>query len=542
MFRINKCLVSKNQPFLNIIVFTVLSFLASCSWLPNDLKRAEEIIENQPDSALKILQKLPDHNFISDADRANYGILYFEALDNTKSDLKPDSIINFSLNYYLRHSDNLKLAKAYYFKAKTLKLSQRFDDATELYLKSLKLLDNGKNYKLLGKIYSDIADISTIQNDYPEALKKYKESIEFFYQSGDTVEVSYRNIYIGRVYRFMKDYKTALNYYRKTLQQTNDSLTNGLAYQEMGINYSKAKKYDSAEFYLRKSLKYPYTFNNYAIRNYFLSEIFLDQTRFDSASLYAHSALEYPSTYFNKRDCYRILVNTEYILGNIKQMATYMTKYQECTDSVRKIETQTKSSVLEDLYQSSDKVSKSRRYLLMLGFILVILAIISTLIVLQLRLRNKRKEEKLKLTEEKLSTNQGIFKENLILKTEEMKIAQNPQFKKATISEREIMTKELYEVCLHINDWDLFKKLMNQTFNNIISHLELNFKELNHKEMYWCCLYLLNVPNADMALILESQTASLYKLKQRIAQKLNLKSTKELEQYLIDISSKALNA
>ena len=262
-FPLYKCLVSKNQPFFNIIVFAVLSFLVSCSWLPNDLKRAEEFIDNQPDSALKILQKLPDHNFISDADRASYGILYFEALDNTKSDLKPDSIINFSLNYYLRYNDNIKLAKAYYFKAKTLKLSQRFDDATVLYLKSLKLIENTKNYKLLGKIYSDIADISTIQKDYPEALKKYKESIEFFSQSGDTLNASYRYIYIGRVYRLLKDYKTALNYYRKTLQQTTDSMTNGLAFQEMGINYFEAKKYDSAEFYLRKSLYYPYTFNEF---------------------------------------------------------------------------------------------------------------------------------------------------------------------------------------------------------------------------------------------------------------------------------------
>lgn len=541
MFPISQCLVSKNQPLFNITVFILLFFLAGCSWLPNDLKRAEEIVENQPDSALKILQNLPDHTFISDADRANYGILYFEALDNTKSELEPDSIINFSLNYYLGHNDNLKLAKAYYFKAKTLKLSQRFDDATELYLKSLKILDNSNNYRLLAKIYSDIADISTIQKDYTEALKKYNESIEFFKLAGDSVEASYRNIYIGRVYRLMNDHKTALNYYRKTLQQTDDSLTNGLAYQEIGINYSEAKKSDSAEFYLRKSLKFPCVSNYYAIRNYFLAEVFFDQTEFDSASYYANEALKYPSTYFNKRDCYRILVNTEYTLGNIKQMASYMTKYQECTDSVRKIETQTKSSVLEDLYQSSDKVNKSRRYLLMLGFILVFLAVIATLIVLQLRMRNKRKEEKLRLTEAKLTTNQGILKENLIQKIEEMRIAQLPRFKKANMSERELMTKELYEVCLHTNNWDLFKKLMNQTYNNIITHLELNFKELNRKEIYWCCFYLLNLPNADIALILESQTTSLYKLKQRVSQKLILKSTKELEQYLLDISSESEN-
>ena len=50
-------------------------------------------------------------------------------------------------------------------------------------------------------------------------------------------------------------------------------------------------------------------------------------------------------------------------------------------------------------------------------------------------------------------------------------------------------------------------------------------------------LHLLNIPNADRILILETTTEGLYKMKQRIAQKLDLKSTKELNAFLNEIAS-----
>jgi hypothetical protein len=107
--------------------------MASCSLLPNELKYAEKILETNPDSALQILQKIQPTTSMSNADRALYGLLYFEALDRTKSPLKPDSLIDFSLNYYFQNNDKIPLARSYYYKAKTLKIAQRFDDATLLF-------------------------------------------------------------------------------------------------------------------------------------------------------------------------------------------------------------------------------------------------------------------------------------------------------------------------------------------------------------------------------------------------------------------------
>ena len=117
-----------------------------------------------------------------------------------------------------------------------------------------------------------------------------------------------------------------------TIGLPKDSLSNGLAYQEMGINYFMDKKYDLAQHYLRKSLTYPAVSNYYAIRNFILADLFFEKQQYDSAALYATTALKYPSTFFIQRDCYRILVNTEYGRGDFKQMAAYMSKYQDCTD------------------------------------------------------------------------------------------------------------------------------------------------------------------------------------------------------------------
>lgn len=520
------------------IIPILFVLLVGCSLLPNDLKTAETALQTNPDSALSILKKMNPSNFISDADRALYGLLYFEALDKTKGDLKPDSLIDFSLSYYLRSNNNVRLAKSYFYKAKTLKVDQRFDDATVLYLKSIDLVKNTDENLLLGKIYSDIGDICSIQKDFKESLNKYKTSIGFFHRSGDSIEISYSLTSTGRVYRFKKEHDTALKYYNQALHYTKDSLSNGLAYQEMGINYFMAKKYDLAQYYLRKSLTYPAVSNYYAIRNFILADLFFDTQELDSARHYAITALKHPSTFFIQRDCYRILVNTEYGRGDFKQMAAYMSKYQDCTDSVRKIETQTKTTVLEDLYQTSDKVGKTRRYLLLSGFIIALIAALSVFVVYRLRLRNKGKDDELKQVEKTLSKKQELLRENLLQKIEETRTLQMVVYKKSSIREREEMDREMYRNILHVEDRQAFARLMDKTFNNVFSNLETRFPELTYKELIWCCLFLLGLPNNEIALILDSQPASLYKMKQRIAQKMNLASTRDLPQMLFDLSEK----
>ncbi len=519
-------------------VFCVLFCLSliGCSLMPNEIKTAEKIMQTNPDSALHILQHLPPNHTFLDADRALYGILLFQALDKNNKPLQPDSAINFSVNYYQHTNDKQHLALAYYYKARLFKRAQRFDDATLLYLKTLDLIQNSKDYSLLGEIYSDMGDICSLQKDYTESLKKYEISINFYKKGGDTLDASYKVIDIARMYRFMKDYTKAKAYYNQSLSQSTDSFLHGLAYQEIGINFYWAKQFDSARYFLNKSLLYPYKGTNYAIRCYSLSDLYFDINQYDSALFYAKKALKYPSTFFNQRDCYRILANTKYKQGDFKSMAEYMSKYQDCSDSVRKIETQTKTSVLEDLHQTNGTVNKSRKFLIILGIVIIAITLLSFIIVFTLRNRTRKKQQQLEKTEEKLTEKQLFLKDGLIQKIEEHRLIQAAAYKKGNLIEREAINKEIFNTSLHLDDWDAFKKLMNKTFNNLITELETRAMEINHKEITWCCLFLLDIPTNDMIILLDCQQRSLYRMKNRLTQKLHLSTTTELEQLLQNLS------
>lgn len=91
---------------------------------------------------------------------------------------------------------------------------------------------------------------------------------------------------------------------------------------------------------------------------------------------------------------------------------------------------------------------------------------------------------------------------------------------------------ELYNNALYLSSWEDFNREMNHAFNNIIVVLNTEYPTITRKEIVRCCLHLLDIPHTDRMLLLELSSDSLYKLKQRMAQKLNLKSTKELDPFL----------
>lgn len=523
-----------------LFCFAFCFLLFGCSLAPKELKTAEKLLETSPDSALHILQRISPKQ-LSDENRAWYGLLLFQTLDKLDKPLQPDSLMKFSNDYYSAHNDNLLLATCYYYNAKMVKKAQRFDEATLLYLKAIDILQNKKeNYILLGKIYSDMGDICIIQHDYNEALNKFKLSIDYFTQAKDVVEANYRVISTGKVFHFQKNYRKAHRYYIQALSQTTDSMLNGFAFQEIGINYYWARNYDSAEYFLKKSLRYPYKGTNYAIRCFNLADLFFNKEYSDSAIYYANLALKYPTTYFNQRDCYRILTNVEYSLGDYKQMGFYMTKYQVCTDSVRKIEIQTKSSVLEKLHNSDQQTTGIKKNMIWIVSILIIILLGLIWLAYHFYQRIQSKRIQIKTYKQELLQKQEFVAQNLTQKFVETRELQAAARKKATPEQRIQLDKELYEKCLHLSNWEAFSCEMNHAFHQLVETLQTNYTGITQKEIIWCCLHLLDVPSADRLVILNASADSMYKLKQRLAQKMNLKSTKELDAHLKQLSSPQL--
>ncbi|HET7733156.1 MAG TPA: hypothetical protein VFK73_04890 [Paludibacter sp.] len=494
-------------------------------------------MEESPDSALHLLQKISPANYKSPSHRALYGLILFHALDKKEKPLQPDSLIDFSINHYLAKNEKLNLAKSYFYKARMLMKRQHFEDAVKFYLNALDLLKSTENYYLLGRIYSGMSDICAIQNDLNGSLRKNWLAVNYFNKAGNKFEANYRTISVGKIYHFQRKFEKALHYYRQALSQSSDSIIVGVAFQEIGVNYFWAKQYDSAQYYLRKSLKYPFRGTNYAIRCFNMADLFFYKQQYDSSFFYASLALKHPTTFYNQRDCYRILANSEYQRGDFDKMGVYMHKYQDYSDSIRKIETQSKASVLENLHDNIQKTTGTKRSMIWTVLMLFIVLMFSAVIVYLLLQRNNLRKMQLDIYREELNQKQVFVSQNLSRKITETRNLQTEARRSASPEERAELDKELYEKCLHLSNWDTFSCEMNHAFNQIVDVLQSDYSGITQKEITWCCLHLLDITNADRILLLNATTDSIYKLKQRLAQKMNLKSTKELDKELKRISN-----
>ncbi|MBV5282749.1 MAG: hypothetical protein JZU53_10005 [Paludibacter sp.] len=504
----------------------------SCSKTPNELKIVEKIMEEHPDSALQILQKLPPEKYSSDASRALFGILLFQALDKNYLPLQPDSLINFSIDYYLKQKDEKYLAIAYFYKGRKLYSQKEYEKATKEFLSSIENCTNNTNNLLLGKNYSDLAAISFMQKENIEARKKYLKASSIFNKAKRPEFVLNEFLNIGQTYVVEKKYNIARLYYKKVYLLSTDSFTLGTALAEIGTSYYKNDQYDSSLYYYKQSFTYPIREGSLAIRYYTLAGVFYNISQYDSASFYALKSMKYPAGFHVKKECCRIVVNAAYNRKDMKTMNKYMSKYQECTDSVRVIESQTKAVVIEKQHNSKTETAAVKQNLTLYTLLLTASILIILIIGVYLYHRNKLRKQQIENCKLELDSKQVFVSQSISTKIEELKSIQTKTRRNAQPDDRLKLSKELYNNALHIDNWDVFSSEMNHAFNNIVDKLHTDHPALSRKEISWCCLHLLDISNVDRVLLLETTTEGLYKLKQRIAQKLNLVSTKELDTYL----------
>jgi tetratricopeptide (TPR) repeat protein len=522
---------------LRIIIATILTVsLTSCSTTPNELKIAEQVMEVHPDSALHILQKLPQEKYCSEVNRALYGILLFQALDKNYMSLQPDSLIDFSIGYYLKQNDKPHLAMAYFFKGRELKCKTEYEKASMEYYKSIDNCNPNSDYLLLGKIYGDLATISIFQREYKEGRKKNQLAASFYLKAGRT-EFAYNTlISVGYTYLAEKKYSTARSYFKHVYSLSKDSFILGITLEQIGSTYYQNKQYDSALYYYRKSLTYPSRGSNLPVKYCSVANVFFNMDKFDSATIYAIKSLKCAGgDLFTRREGCRVIANAAFNNRDIKLMNKYMSKYQEYTDSVLNIKSQTKATVIEQQHNSKAKATVAKQNLTI--FTILLISSISFIVIISVYLyhRSKLRKQEIKNYKQELNSKQVFVSQSITTKIEELKSIQTETRKQAQPADREKLSKELYNNALHIDNWDLFSSDMNHAFNNIVDKLQTDHPTLSRKEICWCCLHLLDISNTDRVLLLETTTEGLYKLKQRVAQKLNLINTKELDIYLRNI-------
>lgn len=525
------------------LILLLLS-LTGCSFTPRDLQRAEQLMESAPDSSLHILQHISPNNYITSSNKALYGLLMFQALDKNYLTLTPDTLINYSIDYYEREGNKSRLATAYLYKGRMYKYALRYEDATLCLMKAADNADKTKDFALLGRIYTNLGDICYTQHDFIKARAEYKKEYEFYSKTTLKRQPLEALLAVGRTYFSVHKYDSAMQYYKRALLQATDSMSKANCMQEIAQNYFAVKQYDSTLHYLRPIIDYPYIDNNRAFRYYVLADAYFELKQLDSARFYATKAFEFKPDLNIRFGCYRILGNIAFLRKEMKEMARYMNLYTACSDSIKKVESQTKVAVLEKMHQDSKDIQSGKRNSIVFATLLFIVLLVSFVVLYYLYTQHKKNkqlhEEQIQQANSVLVVKQKDLVRGVQDKIEIAKQKQSAVRKKATLNERDALVAEIYQSKLHLNDWDEFTRLMNYTFNNMVSTLESSCPDIKENEIIWCCLHLLDVPQAERMIVLNVSSGSLYKLKQRLALKLQLSGAKMLDEYLKQFNEKLI--
>lgn len=225
----------------------------------------------------------------------------------------------------------------------------RLDSAIHCFHKAEKALTLATDPALKAKVYLNIADLLCYQENYRQAIGYFEEALALYKKSDNKEMEAYTLLDIGDCQRKRHDkvsHAPYLYYAQALAIAPNDTIV-GNVYQRIGLAFYYEQRYDSARYYLRKSMCYPYYYDDGpAGRLLFIGRSFKAEGQLDSAKCYVLQALEYPIGHYQRSGCYATLQEIAQLQKDTIEAMRYALPYMQHADSIAFME----SKLSNELY------------------------------------------------------------------------------------------------------------------------------------------------------------------------------------------------
>ena len=223
------------------------------------IHQAEMLMQEQPDSALRVLQTINRHS-LRGKTLARYALIYSIAQDKSGLDVTNDSLLRIAYEYYSQHPGDSLYARSQYYMGKYLWLTAQTDSAYNCLLKAKNASEEEKDCYTAYLATDRMRRIAEI-SDTALCLSLAKEAYQLYLNS-DANNFSnevYLLIGIGDSYDRCGGKDSAIHYYNFALGKSClkfDSLSISNVYQHMSCHYWGEKQYPLALDYAQKALYY----------------------------------------------------------------------------------------------------------------------------------------------------------------------------------------------------------------------------------------------------------------------------------------------
>ncbi len=249
----------RQLPFL--ILYLLLGLAMGCDHqhtFNRVLVEADSLVEQQADSALHLLENIPDvMNKGDESNRAYYTLLLMQAKYKCYESAPSDSLINAAVHYYEQTGNASLLCRAYYYRAMTFYEQGRHEEALLLLKKGEDLAIHNHDTLYMAKYHESLCVVNDDAR-YDDMMLRYAQlALRDNRQLGDTSAII-RNLsqISNALYRLgkQKESKDSILKVLPLLHQMN-TISKSYILTNIGCSMHTAGNLEAARKYLEESLK-----------------------------------------------------------------------------------------------------------------------------------------------------------------------------------------------------------------------------------------------------------------------------------------------
>ena len=568
------------QNITSLVAIVLFLIMGACNNHPQApiLLEVEKIIEEQPDSALSILNKVENINQLSEKDHATYCLLLTQAQDLNYITHTSDSLIKIAATYFEKSNDKHKASLSYYYMGRVNTDLHDALKAQEFYLKALEIGEKTKDYHLLAKICNNLGTLYNYQDIYDLALPMQKKALYYINmeQKQDTVNMSYILRNTARTFTLMNLEDSAVIYHKQALKYSRPYNISSILVDLGNIyiyknEYVEAKKYIDLAQNSTTILKTLYPI--YLSKGKLLSAM----GQLDSAKYYLTQCSQSSNIYTQAGSLYH-LAQVALKENDLNNYVKYTETYSTLRDSITKHSHFENIRIAQSMFnyqriaKEKDQFEKkaAQRMIFIYQVIIIFFLTIAIFIFIFKREKIKKKrltelkEEQYKRSQQYIeNNNKQIFQltETLHSKQEEMSEVERQLYearklmlemenrqifeKQGTILllEKDFHNSSIY-IRIHREDdiqlspsvWEELHQLIDATYPDFTNRLIRLYPQISIEEIHICYLVKMQLSIKKIAFIMHITSSGVSQCRRRLYKKFTgePQNTEKFDRFIAD--------
>lgn len=548
----------KNILFLAISLF----LLIACNPQPEAsalLKQAELLMENNPDSALLLIDSIfyPEES-LNKKEFMDYQIAKVQAKYKTYRPVYDDTLIFKARDYFVKQNKyQEKTTLAHFYSGCVCREQKDYEKAMQAYKDAATTAQKTNDVDLKGLVQYNIGDL-LLQNDlYKEALQAYKKAEQFYSKSSKNAEKKRTKCLsaVGHMFLLLNQPDSTFFYLHKGLdlaEKTENVELQSLFLQNLSIAYREIKEYGNAEIFMRQSFQ----LNNDSSDkvHYYLNfaKLYSLMQKSDSARVYKNKLkqeMDLLDDIYFKASAYNFLANTESADKNYEIAFNHQRERMRLLVDIME---KNKNQSVYEIQKKYDYAKLQNRHDQMIlarqKEIILLLAVLLCLSIIAVILFRKTIIQKNKLL--KMEQAWQVLNETArdIQKQKPNSIESNNTQREALLWKFDVLQKSYFlknkmestpkltgekalqefNNIVYGTDGDSPWRLMHQTFDELnpglSSIIQKHYPQLSETEFKICLLSYARMRSTEIALILNLSVSTVNMGRTNIRKKMNLKT------------------